>query len=133
MRTFVLLSVGSDPDLMKTRSLVLLKAGYTLRDAMTIDEALTLFKQGDYDLVVICHSIPEPERLKLITAIRASSPSAKIVVIRKDGELSAKVADETVHSLDGPEALLKTVAHSLGNPSPKNKRPPPHRANDGCP
>jgi DNA-binding response OmpR family regulator len=113
MQTSVLLSVGSDPDLMKTRTLVLLKAGYAVRDAMTTSQALKVFEAGDFDLVIICHSIPEPERLKLITAIRASSPSAKIVVIRMDGELSAKVADETVHSLDGPEALLRTVAHTL--------------------
>jgi DNA-binding response OmpR family regulator len=80
---------------------------------MRVDDALKIFKGGDYDLVVICHSIPEPERLKLISAVRHASPSAKVIVIRKNGELSAQIADETVHSLDGAEALLEAVKQTL--------------------
>ena len=113
MQTHLLLSVGSNPELMKLRSLVLLKAGYALREAMDTTDAVKIFKAGDFDLVIICHTIPERERLALIAAVREERPSAKIIVIRKDGELSGKLADETVHSLDGAEALLGTVAHAL--------------------
>jgi hypothetical protein len=64
-------------------------------------------------LLVVCHTIPDSERLKLIAAVRIVSPSAKVIVVRRDGELSAQFADETVHSLDGAEALLEAVKQTL--------------------
>ena len=115
METNVLLSVGSDHDLMKTRSLVLLKAGYAVRESSSTQDAVAVFSGGDFDLVIICHTISEPERLSLIAAIRAESPSAKIVIVRRDGEASAKLADESVHSLDGPDVLLSAIARSLNH------------------
>lgn len=114
MHTYLLLSVGSDPELMKVRTLVLLNAGYAVRQAVSAADAVKIFKAGDFDLVVLCHSIPEKERLSLIAAVRDVSPSVKIIVVRKDGELSSKLADETVHSLDGPEALIEAVKETLG-------------------
>jgi DNA-binding response OmpR family regulator len=117
MRTHLLLSVGNDPELMKVRSLVLLQAGYALREARNGQEAVKIFADGDFDLVIICHTVPEEARIRLIKTVRLESPSAKIIVIRKDGELSARMADETVHSLDGPEALLQTVKQSLAKPN----------------
>jgi DNA-binding response OmpR family regulator len=109
----LLLSVGADPELMKIRSLILLNAGYAVRDATSVRQALKVFEAGDFDLVLICHSIREQERLQLIEAIRVTSSSAKIIVIRQTTANSAVLADETVHSLDGPEALLNAVAHTL--------------------
>jgi DNA-binding NtrC family response regulator len=112
----LLLSVGSDPFLMKTRSLVLLKAGYAVRDAMTVRGAMRVFQQGEFDLVLICHTIPEDERLQLMAALKAVSPSVKIITIRKDGEVSAHLADGSVFSLDGAEVLLATIANVLDSP-----------------
>jgi DNA-binding response OmpR family regulator len=98
---------------MKTRSLVLLKAGYAVREAITISQAIKVFGKCDFDLFIVCHSIPDEERIELIRAIRAMDPSAKIVVIRRNGGLSATIANEPIHSLDGPAALLTAVAHAL--------------------
>jgi DNA-binding NarL/FixJ family response regulator len=88
-----------------------------VREAIRIDDAVEIFRAGYFDLVVICHSIPEPDRLRLIDAVRMANPSAKIIIIRIDGELSTKLADETVHSLDGAEALLEAIKQTLSDSS----------------
>jgi DNA-binding response OmpR family regulator len=99
---------------MKTRSLVLLKGGYGVRTATNLPDAVEIFNGGDFDLVIICHSIPEEDRVKLIRHIRTVRSSAKIILMRTNGDLSAKLADETIHSLDGPTKLLAAISHSLG-------------------
>lgn len=111
-RQHVLLSVGSEPDLLLLRNQVLRGAGYYVNSQTNIDEALRVFRRGDFDLVIMCHSVPEADKVKLITAIRKSRPSTPIVIVRRDGE-STSLADGSVHSLDGVNALLNCVSELL--------------------
>jgi DNA-binding response OmpR family regulator len=111
--TLQILSVGSDPELMSTRTLVLLSAGYQVDTSSTAEQALQVFAHGNFAAVIICHSIPEPQRITLIKGLRALRPDVPIIVIRIDGEISARLADRTVHSLDGAPILLDAVASSL--------------------
>jgi DNA-binding response OmpR family regulator len=97
----VLLSVGSDPDLMTTRSMVLRQAGYAVETAMTVRTAMPLFVSGDFDLVIICASIPEGQRIQLISAIKSKRPLAMIMI------------DDVVPILDRGKALLESVANNL--------------------
>jgi DNA-binding response OmpR family regulator len=113
VQTHLVLSVGSDPKLLQSRNLVLLTAGYAVRVATNAGDAINIFRSADFEVVVICHSIPEEERLRLIADMREENASAKIVVIRKNGQLSARLADEAVHSMDGAEQLLAAIASAL--------------------
>ena len=54
----VVLMVGQDRVLTETRSQVLRIAGYTVVPAFTLRQAMDEFVSGDFDLVLICHSIP---------------------------------------------------------------------------
>jgi DNA-binding response OmpR family regulator len=38
------------------RTLVLLDAGYAVQDVFDISDAVKIFKAGDFDLVIVCHS-----------------------------------------------------------------------------
>jgi DNA-binding response OmpR family regulator len=86
---------------MTTRSMVLRQAGYAVETAMTVRTAMPLFVSGDFDLVIICASIPTGQRLQLISAIKAERPLAMIMI------------DDLVQSLDRGEALLESVANNL--------------------
>jgi CheY-like chemotaxis protein len=104
------LSLGLDPVLLQTRSEVLRAAGYLVHTATSTDAAIQMLVSGDLDLVVICHSLPARERSRVIAAIKAAKPSAKVLVVRTNGEATKGEADASVHSLDGPESLLARVA-----------------------
>jgi CheY-like chemotaxis protein len=72
MRTNVVLAVGFDLSLMRTRTLVLQSAGYIVESASTLKEAVDRFQAGDFDLVLLCHSIPMKDRDRLTCLIRAT-------------------------------------------------------------
>jgi CheY-like chemotaxis protein len=58
----VILMVGRDRLLMKMRSQVLRGAGYTVEPSCSPLQAIDKFVTGDFDLVLLCHSIPAGDR-----------------------------------------------------------------------
>jgi DNA-binding NtrC family response regulator len=91
---------------------VLRNEGYGVHAETSVTEALRVFRQGDFDLVVLCHSIPEGEKLRILTAMKKAKPSIPVVTMRSGGE-APKLADASVRSLDGPDSLLNCVASLL--------------------
>jgi CheY-like chemotaxis protein len=59
----IVLSVGFDPALLMTRVLVLQSAGYLVEQASSVTKAIDLFQAGDFDLVLLCHSVPRKDRV----------------------------------------------------------------------
>lgn len=86
-------------------------AGYLIHSEASLLGARRAFRAGDFDLVVICHTVPEDEAWRLISDFRLIRPSVPVVVLsaqpapRPDGEIVA--------SLDGPQVLLDRVASLL--------------------
>ena len=113
MRQYLLLSVGRDPLLMRTRTVLLGEAGYSVMPSFTSRDAFQIFISRDIDLVILCHTIPQEEKSKLIVSMKERNKKTPIVCIHVDGEADGKLVDAYVHSLDGPEALLSCVAKIL--------------------
>jgi DNA-binding response OmpR family regulator len=67
--------------LSEARISILRIAGYLVESASSIGEAIDLFREGDFDLVVLCHSIPAQEGDSFIRLIRASGSSVPIVCV----------------------------------------------------
>jgi len=110
---YLLLSVGLDPLLMGIRSKLLADAAYEVMPSFTSRDALQIFISRDIDLVILCHTIPQEEKSKLIVSMKERNKKTPIVCIHVDGEADGKLVDAYVHSLDGPEALLSCVAEVL--------------------
>jgi DNA-binding response OmpR family regulator len=68
----IALAVSLDPSLLRTRSQVLQSAGYIVVSASSVKEAVDYFQAGDFDLVILCHSLPAKDRERLTSLIRAS-------------------------------------------------------------
>lgn len=113
MALTVVLSVGFDPELLATRNLVLQSAGYTVVAAYSIDEAIKSFHEGDFDLVLVCPSIPPKEKNSLSRWIRASGSRVPVVCVsgrfRQDGEFAGVRVDSD------PAALLWGIREMLIN------------------
>lgn len=122
----LVLSVGSDPVVSGTRDLVLRSAGYIVVSAISIKEAAYLFQYGDFDLVILCHTLPQKDRQRLTSLIRASGSRIPIVCVSgtEFGEQNA-FADATLDKnpvlfLVGLEGMLRRHAtvQPVGAPVP---------------
>jgi hypothetical protein len=77
----VLLAVGHDPLLLKTRGQVLQAAGYIVVLTHSLKEAKATFLHGDFDLVILCHSLSLDERERLTYLIREQTALTPIISI----------------------------------------------------
>ena len=83
-----ILSVGDDPILMPVRSMLLRHAGYEVVEAYSLGEALKCIKAGDFDLLLLCHSVEQDEQQSLIEATRLSSPPVPFLCLTTTPEYS---------------------------------------------
>ncbi len=81
MPVMTILSVGLDFQLLPSRSLVLSTAGCIVVSASSLTEAIGQFQQGDFDLVLLCHSIPAKDQERLTCLIRASGSLTPVVTM----------------------------------------------------
>jgi CheY-like chemotaxis protein len=111
MQLTIVLAVGTDPSLLKTRSLVLQSAGYMVESASSLKEAVDRFQSGDFALVLLCHSVPRKDRDRLTSVIRASGSRTPIVSIA--GNLGECDAFATATLEDGPSNFLARIRDVL--------------------
>ena len=107
----IVLAVGLDQSFMAARIPVLRSAGHTVVEASSLKEAVDHLQSGDFDLVLLCHSVPATERERLIGLIRASGSRIPIVSIARSlGECDA-FANATLE--DGPNKFLAGIRDAL--------------------
>src|SRR6185437_13636343 len=78
---FLLLSAGRDPDLLKARNAALQGQGYRVAAAVESCEIVDKLLNRDFDLVLLCHTIPDKDRSRLARIIGSYSPSTPVVLI----------------------------------------------------
>ncbi len=77
----LILSVGRDLQLLKKRTTALNGAGYTVVAATDPRQAIEDMFNGDFDLVLLCHSLTNEERQRFAGIVRNYSPSTPVVII----------------------------------------------------
>lgn len=112
MTLTLILSVGEDSALLESRSSVLRLAGYAVESEVSVRRARERFVEGDFDLVLLCHSISPKDRDRLISSIRASGSRTPIVFIAAlESEVPDGLADATVEN--APTELLRGIEEVL--------------------
>jgi len=107
----VVLMVGHDRVLAVTRSQVLRSAGYIVVTAFTPRQAIDEFVRGDFDLVLLCHSIAGDAREQLVTALREHTSRTPIVSVASfDGHFDG-FSDATVEN--DPHSLINSLREVL--------------------
>jgi DNA-binding response OmpR family regulator len=102
-----ILSVGANPTLMSSRSLILRSAGYLVKEAYTVGKAINLVEADSIDAVLICHTIPRDDQKVLISFVREKRRLMPILCIRSNAYESAPGTCTAVDN--DPELLLNTV------------------------
>jgi CheY-like chemotaxis protein len=108
-----ILSVSYDDALLKTRAMLLQSAGFDVTSAYGFTEALA-YCGKEYDLIIICHSIPLGDKASLGEQIRKSK-CGQILSLRRPDALPMEKAEWSVDA-SRPEAMLSAVYDILGVP-----------------
>ena len=115
-----ILSAGRDRPLLFTRNRVLEEAGYIVTASSTAAETVERFFSGDFDLVILCHSIPLEERERVATLVNMHSPSTPVIVLADLPTRRFNFGDLTVES--DANKLLESLPIALAMAA--TKRPP---------
>ncbi|MGB9028734.1 MAG: hypothetical protein WCC27_01335 [Acidobacteriaceae bacterium] len=96
MPIIVVLAVGLDSALLRTQNSALTSAGYIVKAAGSIREAIECFRDGDFDLVLLGPSIPAENRHEFTFLIRALGSHVPVALMARSAGDSDPLADATL-------------------------------------
>jgi DNA-binding response OmpR family regulator len=73
--------VSRDPVLLETRTQILKSVGFSVVTMLSLNEALAQFAEKDFDIVILCHSIPVTDRERLAAQMRKQCSHTPIIFI----------------------------------------------------
>ena len=108
---FRILSVGNDSTLLESRAALLRYTGAKVdsADVLTARSAAILL---EYDLLVLCQSVPFGDAAEFHEICRFRAPQTKTLLLGAEVREDAMQinADGRVNSLEGPTALINEVS-----------------------
>lgn len=104
---FRVLSISYDGTLLKTRHDMLQQKGYAVTSAEGFNNAMEHCRSGEFDLVVIGHSIPHQDKEALFNTVQESC-AAPVIALARGSEPELKGAVDTLDPMD-PHRFLKAV------------------------
>jgi DNA-binding response OmpR family regulator len=113
-----ILSIGYDRVLMPVRSMLLRQAGYEVVEAHSAGGALKRIKAGNFDLLLICHTVGQDEQNSLIEAMRLSWPTVPVLCLTTTPEYSDLMSHCSAACSTAPE-FLTDVSNAMRNPPGK--------------
>jgi CheY-like chemotaxis protein len=123
MRHTLVLIVGRDRILAETRSKVLQQAGYTVECAFSLKQAIEKFLAGDFDIVLLCHSISAEGRERVARRLREYTSRTPIVTVAAFMGQHDPFADATIDN-DPAELItgLQEIVSRKRDDSPRDKQ-----------
>src|ERR1035438_9941329 len=107
----VILSFVLHSSLLESQRSVWQSAGYHITSADSIREGIAQFHKGDFDLVLLSHSIPAESRERLTFLIRASGSRIPVICVSDSSSSCDSFADATVQG--GQDNLLRGIENLL--------------------
>lgn len=106
---------GEERLLLATRRQVLERLGLTVVSAASAEEALQQIPAVQFDLAILCHSIPSDRRRQVAAALRKANPAAPILLVARG---SPGLAIDEGSAIDAvvdphPERLTETLRRLL--------------------
>jgi DNA-binding NtrC family response regulator len=107
----VVLAVGLDSLILTSQKPVWQSAGYLVRFASSVREAMTHFRDGDFDLILLGDSIPADSRERLTYLIRASGSRIPVVRLTDSSSDCDSFADATIRN--EPMRLMQNIGELM--------------------
>ena len=126
---------GHDQILLRTRELILRGAGFDVCVTNAPDHARAILAIHQVDLLILCHSVDDAERAKILAIANASPKRPSTLLLSAGGISSASSENTAVFStLDGPQNFLGTVCRLTHEPAPSSPvAKSPHAGRISCP
>ena len=114
-----ILSISYDSSLLATRHLLLESMGHTVTSLGDLSAAIGLCEErgGEFNLIVLGHSIPLADKMRMIESCRKGC-SCPVLALIRIGEAPVPGAERSVDSFE-PEALMQAVKQLLQSDVPK--------------
>lgn len=118
------LLVGEDDLLLQTRAALLRSTGAVTVCSNAIS-ALAVQAERQCDLVVLCHSLPEPLCISLADAVQTRWPKTSILLVTPNRGWESPSADRAINAITSadPERLILRVAELLARRPASNANP----------
>jgi len=111
-----ILTISRDELLQHTRTLMLEKSGFHVSPARTDQEAVAfLTAPNTFELILLCHSVPEPSRVLLVTLAKKLFPALPILMLYNGYEHTAASVDGAIPNLDSPASVISMVKFLTGH------------------
>jgi DNA-binding response OmpR family regulator len=115
----ILLNVSADEVLLDTRGKILEQEGFVVIPAMNIQQVVAACENHAFDAVVLGHSIPPPEKKRVIETVRDScQPGTPVIGLYVRNPEEADGADYVVSSIGGPQNLIHLIRTIFPKGSP---------------
>lgn len=119
-----ILQIGEDAFLLETRAAVLRTTGAAVISSEILS-ALEVLERQVFDVVILCHTIPEHVSRTLADVVHQNWPATRVVQISAIREWEQS---EELEGLDlcppDPERLIEHIIELLGRRSPGSVRTP---------
>ena len=102
-----ILSISYDQALLETRELILSREGFKVESAVGFSAAVRACEKGEFDLVIMGHSIPPEDKAAIIEQLRDICDTP-ILALRRPNESTLKSAEYNLDSGD-PARFLDYV------------------------
>ena len=127
---------GHDQILLRTRELILRGHGFDVRVTDVPGELFTILATRPLDLLILCHSVDEIERSRILATAHASQKglSTLLLAVGVGNSFSDSENDAIFSTLDGPQNFLGTVCRLTHEPAPSSPATTsPHTGRIPCP
>lgn len=109
-----ILVVSRDRMLLQTRQLIL-GTYFEVETAGRISEAGTILSKSDFDLIVLCDTLSDPERRQIADMVRDQRPKPTLLSLLGPGTRDHEPCiGRKIACAGGPLQLLKECADALG-------------------
>ncbi len=117
MTSTLVLAVGLELPFLITPNSAWQSAGFLLTSVGSIKEAVNLFYDSDFDVIVLGHSIPFESKERLAFLIRKSGSSIPVVCLGDPSKERDLFADATL--VGDPDVLIASIARLLAREARK--------------
>jgi DNA-binding response OmpR family regulator len=116
-----ILSISFDTELLSTRQMLLERTGYDVISASDYQQAVECGK-GNFDLIVLGHSIPQPVQRNLISELRKGGCNAPVLGLLRYGD---DPIPEMTRSIGAEPSLFLTTVREMLAPARAQAAPFP--------
>ena len=112
-----LLLYGSNAELLEIRQMVLRSAGHESRGTTDPNELAQFMQFTSADVLILCHTLPEAERVRILGLIPSLCPKTKALVLLAGRRSSPEAHHANLETIEGPKRLLQVIEQLAAIPA----------------